>query len=89
MKTLSQSKDTQMLQLPLLPKFQSVDGAFIVARHSPRARGFCAADFSGRPLMCYFNSHASLGPPSPLVFENPQYLGCYFRTILHSMPNFL
>ena len=28
MKTLSQSKDTQMLQLPLLPKFQSVDGDF-------------------------------------------------------------
>lgn len=86
MKTLSQSKDTQMLQLPLLPKFQSVDGAFMVARHSPRARGFCAADFSGRPLMCHFSSHAPSGPLSSLIFQN---LGCYFWTILRSIPNFL
>ena len=89
MKTLSQSKDTQMLKLSLLPKFQCVDGSFMVAKDSPRAQVFCSADFSGRPLMCHFNSHASLGPLSPLVFQNPQYLGCYFRTILHSMPNFL
>lgn len=51
MKTLSRSKDTQMLKLPLLPKFQPVDGSFKVAKDSPRARVFCTADFSGRPLM--------------------------------------
>lgn len=67
MKTLSQSKDTQMLQLPLLPKFQSVDGAFMVARHSPRARASVLLTSVG-VLSCA--TSALMHPPGPLSSPN-------------------
>lgn len=69
MKTLSQSKDTQMLQLPLLPKFQSVDGAFMVARHS-RARASVLLTSVG--VLSCATSALPMHPQGPVISNLPE-----------------